>query len=482
MGSQSPALVWFRQDLRLSDNPALTSAADSGRPLVCVFVLDDENAGAWKAGGAARWWLHHSLISLGKDLKALGLRLVLRCGPADQIVPSLAAELDAAEVHWNRCYEPWQIARDTRIKSTLQDAGTEAVSHNASLLQEPWTVRTQGGAPFKVYTPFWKAIRERHVPAPLTLPAALSAATPPESDDLADWALLPSAPDWATGFPEYWSPGEAGASEKLERFLDEALKGYGDGRNRPDKVSTSRLSPHLHWGEIGPRQIWHRTLAHIEERGGGDKDAWKFLSEVGWREFSHHLLYHWPSLPERNWRAQFDDFPWQDDARSFEAWCRGETGYPIVDAGMRELWATGWMHNRVRMIVASFLIKDLLIPWQKGEAWFWDTLVDADLANNAASWQWVAGCGADAAPYFRIFNPVSQGEKFDPNGDYVRTWVPELAGLGKDVIHQPWSASEEELRAAGVVLGESYPRPVVDHKKARKLALSAFEAIKRKAA
>ncbi len=482
MGSAPPVLVWFRQDLRLTDNPAFRAAADSGRPIVCLFILEDEDAGAWAHGGASRWWLHQSLTSLQADLSKLGLNLVLRRGPAERVLAEVIEESGATAIQWNRCYEPWRIARDKTIKTALQDNGVEVTSHNAALLQEPWTVRTQGGHPFKVYSPFWKTLRQMPVPAPLPKPAEVKAAPALKSDDLATWALLPRNPDWARAFPAHWTPGEAGAVEKLERFLEDALKGYGNDRNRPDKPSTSRLSPHLHWGEIGPRQIWHRTLAHIEAHGGGDKDAWKFLSEVGWREFSYHLLYHWPNLPEQNWRSQFDDFPWKDDEALYEAWCRGRTGYPIVDAGMRELWATGWMHNRVRMITASFLIKDLLVPWQRGEAWFWDTLVDADLANNAASWQWVAGSGADAAPYFRIFNPVSQGEKFDPKGDYVRAWVPELAELPDEVLHQPWTASEDQLRAAGVTLGESYPHPIVDHKEARKLALDAFETIKRKAA
>jgi deoxyribodipyrimidine photo-lyase len=344
-------------------------------------------------------------------------------------------------------------------------------------LFEPWTVSTQGGQPFKVYTPFAKACRAApEPPLPLPAPARLPAvAAVPPGLALDDLALLPRKPDWAGGLRAAWRPGEAGAQQRLERFLASAIEGYKEDRNRPDLESTSRLSPHLRFGEISPRQLWHAA------RGREGRGADHFVSELLWREFSYHLLFHFPELPDRNWRASFDAFPWADDPAALEAWRRGRTGFPIVDAGMRELWQTGWMHNRVRMIVGSFLVKDLMLPWQRGKEWFWDTLVDADLANNAASWQWVAGCGADAAPYFRVFNPMLQGEKFDPAGDYVRRYVPELARMPAQFIHRPWEADDATLRAAGVELGRSYPRPLVDHGQARDRALAAFATLKQSA-
>ena len=484
MTAQKSALVWFRQDLRLADNPALARASETGLPVIAIFVLDDDAAGAWAHGGASRWWLEGSLSALRGALTEQGVVLILRQGSAEAIVPELASEIGAATVFWNRCYEPWRIARDTRIKTALRERGIAVDSGNSALLHEPWVLKTKSGDPFKVFTPFWKALQALESP-PRPLPAptqmqGLDASIP--SDDLKSWGLRPARPDWAKGLRDTWQPGEAAAREHLSCFLDEGLRSYASHRDFPGIPSTSRLSPHLHFGEIGPRQIWHATLHHLEANPDAQKSGWKFLSELAWREFSHHLLFHWPSLPETTWRENFRAFPWHDNEDGFLAWTRGATGYPIVDAGMRELYATGWMHNRVRMIVGSFLVKDLLVPWQQGEAWFWDTLVDADLANNAASWQWVAGCGADAAPYFRVFNPITQGEKFDPEGDYVRTWVPELAKLPNEFLHHPWDASEGTLRAAGVQLGVNYPKPIVDHGAARKRALAAFEEIKKGAA
>lgn len=479
--SDKPVLLWFRQDLRLADNPALHAAVASGRPVLPVYILDDETPGAWRLGGAARWWLHHSLAALARNLGTLGAPLVLRRGEARRVVTDLVRDTGAAAVYWNRCYEPQAIARDETIKAMLKQDGIEARSFNSALLHEPWTVENKAGEPFRVYSAFWRACLARDEPeAPLPAPKALVPATA-ESDHLEDWALLPTAPNWAKDFEAAWTPGEDGARDRLTGFLDEAVNRYKAQRDRPDIAATSRLSPHLHFGEIGPRQIWHATQAAIAAGGASETSALKFLSEVGWREFSHHLLYHNRTLPEAPLRPEFADFPWHENGAALAAWQRGRTGYPIVDAGMRELWATGWMHNRVRMIVASFLVKDLLIPWQEGEAWFWDTLVDADLANNAASWQWVAGCGADAAPYFRIFNPVLQGEKFDPDGAYVRRWIPELAQLPAAHIHKPWLAPDAVLAAAGVTLGESYPTPIVDHGTARDRALAAFSRIKKAA-
>lgn len=469
----APVLVWFRQDLRIADNPALAAAAASGRPVACVYLLDDDTPGNWRLGGAARWWLHYSLAALDAALRGLGVRLILRRGAAAAAIPALAAEIGAAGVFWNRCYEPYAVARDTALKSALQTAGRDVQSFNSALLFEPWDVRNGQGEAFKVYSPFWRAaLKKGPARALAPTPARLTpAAAEIKSDALADWALLPTKPDWAGGLRAAWEPGEAGAAARFDAFCTDPLKGYAADRNIPGRVTTSALSPHLHFGEISPLQLW----AGLEARGLSGKDVEKFVAELGWREFSHHLLFDFPTLPEKAWRPAFEKFPWADDPAGVEAWKRGRTGYPIVDAGMRELWTTGWMHNRVRMVVASFLIKHLMTDWRVGQDWFWDTLVDADLANNAASWQWVAGSGADAAPYFRIFNPVSQGETYDPDGAYVRRWIPEIARLPNALLHKPWEADASALRAAGVKLGETYPRPIVDHAAARARALAAFE-------
>ena len=476
--SLSPIIVWFRQDLRLADNPALAEAAASGRPVVPLFVLD-EGQDVRPLGGAARWWLNRSLTNLAASLAGLGSRLILRRGDAAEIVEALVSELGAEAVFWNRLYDSASVARDSALKARLAAGGVDGRSFNAALLNEPWTVKTGQGGGFKVFTPYWRAARERlgHVGM---APSPRAFAPPkawPLSHDLDAWRLHPSSPDWSAGFDE-WAPGEAGANARLEAFLDGVLDGYAEARDRPAAGAGSCLSPHLHWGEIGPRQVWNRAHAHVHltGRGGGDLD--KFLAELGWREFNHQLLFHHPDLPTANFRPAFDAFPWRRDEAALKAWQRGETGYPIVDAGMRELWATGFMHNRVRMIVASFLTKDLLIDWREGEAWFWDTLVDADLASNAANWQWVAGCGADAAPYFRIFNPVAQGERFDPRGDYVRRWIPELGKLPDAVIHQPWTASAGALGEGGVRLNARYPAPIVSHALARRRALEAYAAVR----
>ncbi len=467
-------LVWFRQDLRMADNPALAAAAARG-PVIPVYILDETSAPNGRPlGGAARWWLHHSVSRLSK---ALGGLVLLRGDPA-VLLPELAAKVGAKRVHWNRCYEPYAIARDTALKATLSDAGVAVESFNGSLLHEPWTIKTLEGGPYKVYSPFWRACLKMPLDAPLPIPKLTIKKTAGIGDKLADWGLLPTKPNWATGFAEEWTPGEDGAHARLETFLEKGLEGYAELRNRPDLPNVSRLSPHLHFGEISPRQIWAVTQHHAAAHAVVQRDADKFLSEVGWREFAHHLLYHFPTLPARNWKPTFDAYPWQTNAKQLAAWQRGQTGYPIVDAGMRELWATGYMHNRVRMVVASFLIKHLRIDWRQGEAWFWDTLVDADLANNAASWQWVAGSGADAAPYFRIFNPMEQGRKFDPDGIYIRRWCPELSKLPNDSLFAPFQALPVVLSAAGVILGKTYPRPIVDHAEARAAALAGYVAVK----
>ncbi|MBP6014280.1 MAG: deoxyribodipyrimidine photo-lyase [Alphaproteobacteria bacterium] len=465
----SPVIHWFRQDLRLADNLALHAAAGQGA-LIPVFILDDETPGKWKPGAASRWWLHKSLEALEASLAKRGSRLILRRGNAHKIIPALLRETGATAIHWNRQYEPWAIARDTALKETLKSQNVKAESFNAALLKEPWQVKTGADGPFKVFTPFWRAASAT-IDETAPLPAPKKFASPlewPRSDTLASWKLLPTKPNWARGFEPLWAPGEAGARKRLETFIDRALAHYAGGRDRPDQQNTSRLSPHLHFGEIGPRQVWHALqIARQDRKAGVNVD--KFLSEIGWREFSNHLLYHVPTLPEQNFRPAFDRFPWERNDRAFKAWTKGQTGYPIVDAGMRELWTTGTMHNRVRMVAASFLIKHLLIDWRRGADWFWDTLLDADLANNSASWQWVAGSGADAAPYFRIFNPVLQGEKFDPDGAYVRQWNPELTHCDPRLIHRPWEATN--------ATSLDYPPPIVDHGAARAKALAAFKTI-----
>ena len=478
---QAPLIVWFRQDLRLSDNPALSDAVARGVPLLPLFILDDDGPGAWRIAGAGRWWLHRSLDALAGQLAALGSRLILRRGPADAVLRDMVAETGAAGVVWNRLYEPWAVARDRTIKRELTAAELEAQSFKGAVLFEPWEILTKGKQPFRVFTPFWRACLAAATPpqAPLRRPPRWASPTQwPRSDSLASWGLLPKQPNWASGFEEAWRPGEAGARARLDAFLTGALAQYESGRDRPDQDGSSRLSPHLHWGEISPRQVWHRVQAAMAEGRVPGRAGEAFLRELGWREFSIQLLYHQPELPTQPLQAAFRQFPWQQDAAVLRAWQRGRTGYPIVDAGMRQLWAMGWMHNRVRMIVGSFLVKHLLQPWQVGEAWFWDTLVDADLANNSASWQWIAGCGADAAPYFRVFNPITQGEKFDPDGTYVRRWVPELARLPASVIHRPWEATPLERETAGVALGDTYPAPIVDHREGRERALAAWRTLR----
>ena len=478
------SLYWYRDDLRLTDNPALTAAIDHG-PALCLYIFD-EGGSRRPLGGASRWWLSRSLATLGKALAAKGGELVLMRGDPAAIIPRLVEAAGVDLVTWNRRYDAESIALDSRLKAKLGEAGTKVETFNAALLNEPWQVKTKTGDPVKVFTPYWRAARERGdppapIPAPSRIePLRLQAALAGEALSLADLALEPSKPDWAGGLREAWTPGEEAAAETLGEFLTGPLDGYGEGRNRPDYVSTSRLSPHLRFGEIGPRQIWHATRSAIEsgEARAGSSDAEKFLSEIGWREFSYHLLFYNPELATQNYNRRFDAFPWRQDDAALAAWQRGLTGYPIVDAGLRELWATGWMHNRVRMITASFLIKHLLIDWRQGEEWFWDTLVDADPANNAASWQWVAGSGADAAPYYRIFNPVTQGLKFDPKGGYVRRWIPEIAGLDDALIHEPWTADAAALGRAGIVMGETYPRPIVDLDFGRRRALDALALTK----
>ena len=475
-------LLWFRRDLRLADNPALNAAVTVGRPVIPIYIYDDTEAGEWAPGGASRWWLHASLAALSSEIEARDNRLILKAGTAEAVINELLSETGATSVYWNRHYEPWATRRDEKIKSALKGRGIEVRSFNAGLLREPWEISSQKGEPYRVFTPFWKALRasgepDQLKPVPQMIPAPNDFA---KSADLNLWGLLPTKPDWASGLRDAWTPGENAAQLRLHDFTASAVFDYQDKRNLPGVSGTSRLSPHLHFGEIGPRQIWHAVIDRALAQTGSTmpRGVETYLSEIAWREFSYHLLFHFPKLPVKPLRVEFSKFPWTNDTNALSAWQRGATGYPIVDAGMRELWATGWMHNRVRMIVASFLIKDLLIDWQTGQHWFWDTLVDADLASNAASWQWVAGCGADAAPYFRVFNPTIQGTKFDPDGSYVRRWVPEISRLPDGLIHEPCTAKPIELAEAGIKLGADYPEPIVNHAMARNRALEKYKLLK----
>lgn len=472
------SIVWFRHDLRISDNPALQSAIEQGGPVLPVFIYAPEEELPWQPGAASKWWLHHSLTALEADLRCIGLRLVLRSGNSLETLLTLAKQTNARSVFWNRRYEPVVRERDTRIKDHLRNAGLQAESYNAALLHEPWTVQNKSGKPFQVFTPFWRHCLAKAEPeSPISSPRQVNAPSSwPDSFPLEALQLLPVSPDWAGGLRATWKPGATGARQQLHRFIQEAYHAYPEGRNRPGLTGTSRLSPHLHFGEISPRQVWHALKSALAQEPGWTKS--QFVAELGWREFSHHLLYHFPHTTTQPLRAEFSRFRWRQNQDFLRAWQKGLTGYPLVDAGMRELWTTGWMHNRVRMIVGSFLVKDLLISWQEGARWFWDTLVDADLAQNTLGWQWIAGCGADAAPFFRIFNPTAQGEKFDPQGDYVRKWVPELAAMPDDWIHKPHAAPAEVLRRAGVLSGKTYPEPVLSHAIAREVALEAFAKIK----
>lgn len=458
------SIIWFRHDLRLRDNPALRAAVNASATVVPVFIWSPEEEAPWEPGAASRWWLHHSLRSLQRELRRRGAELLICRGPAAEALLRLAKATGAATVFLNRRYEPAVRARDERVEARLQARGIECHVFNGALLHEPEAIQNRSGRPFQVFTPFWKCCLEQcAIGPPLPAPARISIPQRlPKSVPLESLGLEPKM-DWAAGLRAEWQPGEDGALARLRRFLKRSAD-YPTRRDRPDLAGTSRLSPHLHFGEISPRQVWHSL-----QRQAGDQAA--FRRELGWREFGHHLLFHFPRTAQEPLRGEFSRFPWRRDARLLAAWKKGRTGYPMVDAGMRQLWATGWMHNRVRMITASFLVKDLLIDWKEGARWFWDTLVDADVAQNTLGWQWSAGCGADAAPFFRIFNPVAQGEKFDPTGDYVRKWCPELAKVPVKWTHQPWKAH-----------GHDYPPPVVKHRIAREVALEAFRHLKSRVA
>ncbi|MDD9909975.1 MAG: deoxyribodipyrimidine photo-lyase [Ahrensia sp.] len=474
----SPIIMWFRQDLRLADNPALLHAANSGKPVICLYVHDEISPDIRPMGAAQEWWLHHSLVSHRKQLGKIGGDLILRSGAAGDVISEVVDTTSADAIVWNRRYGEGEQAVDSAVKKSFAKRGYEAKSFAALLMHEPKLLRTGGGDPYKVYTPFWKKFEQDVFPRkPVPAPEQLNTFDGNiGSDSLEDWGFLPTTPDWATGIAESWTPGEAAARKAADDFLRDDLADYDTIRDQPGPDRTSRLSPHLRFGEISPYQLFHDAWDGRRNAPKSARLTW--VKELVWREFSYHLLQEWPDLHKSNFKPKFDEFPWQEDKQALRAWQRGQTGYPIVDAGMRQLWQTGWMHNRVRMIVASFLIKHLLIDWRDGEAWFWDTLVDGDPASNPAQWQWVAGSGADASPFFRIFNPIMQSEKFDQHGAYIKRYVPELKDLPNDHLPAPWDAPEHVLIKAGVVLGETYPKPIVDHKWARERALEALDATK----
>ena len=474
-----PIVVWLRDDLRLDDNPALALAAETDRPIIPLVVLDEESEGVRALGGAHKWWLHHSLETFARSLRGKGSELTLRRGKAKDHVLDVVETTGATALFFNRRYDQASRAVDDAVVEALgEDVTVERFT--ANILHDPEKVQTKTGGYYKVYTPFWKNVSEIEPRDPIDPPNGLKQPTRfPKSDKLDDWGLLPSRPDWSGGMADFWEIGEKAAQERFEAFCDEHLQDYDKGRERPFDDATSRMSAHLRWGEISPYRLWHTARAFADRRKTiADKPLRTFHQELVWRDFNYHLLHHFGALATKSFNGRFDDFPWRSSASDLKAWQKGLTGYPIVDAGMRQLWETGWMHNRVRMIVGSFLTKDLLIDWREGEAWFWDTLVDGDIASNTAQWQWIGGAGADAQPFFRIFNPITQSEKFDPDGSYIRHFVPELKDLPKKAIHAPWDADASILKKAGVELGKTYPRPIVDHSEGRKRALAAYDEVK----
>jgi deoxyribodipyrimidine photo-lyase len=486
MSASVPTLLWFRQDLRLADNAALAAAIECGAPIVPVFIWAPAEAGTWAPGAASKWWLHQALTSLRElwrvktqlvtDAPVEHGPLIIRKGESLAVLRDLIRETGAGRVYWNRRYHPSLRELDVEIKRHLRADGVAVESFNSSLLNEPQTVATGTGKAYQVYTPYWKKVKDSPLP-PTIEPdfKALRVFDPyPDSVALEKLDLLPKF-GWDRGGYAHWTVSESGAMQRLHQFLDGFVDAYASDRDRPDRDGTSCLSPYLHWGQIGPRQIM-AAIAEKQALGGVGVEV--FVKEVYWREFAYHVLYHFPYTPDAPLREEYADFPWKHDPASLKAWQRGRTGYPIVDAGMRQLWQTGWMHNRVRMIVSSLLVKHLLHDWQEGARWFWDTLVDADLASNTLGWQWSGGCGADAAPYFRVFNPILQGQKFDPEGDYVRRYVPELRNMPAKYIHTPWATPARVLRAAGVEIGVDYPALIIDHKAGRERALAALAQFK----
>ena len=477
------SIIWFRQDLRIADNPAFKASIDGSKQVIAVYIHDEKSSDVRKHGAASKWFLHHSLKALEKQLEQkYKIKLIYREGKSLNILEEIISETNAEKVFWNRLYEPYFINRDTEIKESLTKDNIEVESFNGSLLVEPWQPKTGSGNYFKVYTPFYKKCIKEHPPREsLRAPehSDKSYENNIKSDSLNSWKFLPKKPNWAKNFEEEWKISEADAHDMIYSFLAGSVENYSEERNNPALKGTSLLSSYLRFGIISPNQVYYAAEAYKEKEPQKASGIDKFISEIYWREFSYNLLYNFSEIADKNFRPEFDNFPWDKNDSALQAWQKGETGYPIVDAGMRQLWQTGWMHNRVRMVVASFLTKHLLIHWKQGEEWFWDTLIDADAANNTASWQWVAGCGADAAPYFRIFNPITQGEKFDPKGDYIRKYVPEIAKLPNKYLNKPWELSEKELEACEVKLGKTYPKPIVEHSNARERALKSYEKIKK---
>jgi deoxyribodipyrimidine photo-lyase len=478
MGDSMPkrkrAVVWFRKDLRLEDHPALSAALADGLEIIPIFIWDSKASDIWRPGEASRWWLHQSLLHLRQSIDRLGGSILFLIGNPQEILSRVCRDYGASALFYGRCYEPSSLQLESSIERIFSASGIRCQSFNSNLLHEPWEVSNQSGKPYQVFTPYWRSARASVFTPPLAYsPSSLSFARP-SSTSLESLNLLPENP-WHNKLTPLWDVSKSGAKVLMNRLHSDIAPTYHSRRDFPADDGTSRLAPYLAWGNISPRQICSAVLGLDSQNLQSVEN--KFLAQIGWREFSYHLLHYFPHIPDAPLREKYSRFPWRDDHASLNAWQQGKTGYPFVDAGMRQLWATGWMHNRVRMVVASFLVKHLLLPWRAGARWFWDTLVDADLANNTQGWQWTAGCGADAAPYFRIFNPIRQGDKFDAKGDYIRKWVPELKLLPNSAIHCPWTAPETVLQAAGVQLGINYPKPIVNHFEARTRALKALEAI-----
>lgn len=474
------SIVWFRQDLRLQDNPALAAAIKRGKPVLPVFIWAPAEEGAWSPGAASQWWLHHALQDLQALLRREGSRLLIEdagTGSSLDTLLFLARQSGADHVYWNRRYEPAAIARDEQVSKQLSREGIRTESSNSAMLLEPPDIKNKSGRPFRVFTPLWNHYRTRTIPAPVCvdLEALQTPKTWPQRNPLDAHTFLPST-RWDGGLAaRFGNPTRTRLLTRFDEFIPTRAAAYLTNRDDPAKDGTTLLSPALHWGQIGPREAWKR----LDQSNPAVESG--LMRQLIWREFSHHLLVHFPQTTHRPLRNEFLQFPWREDPEHLRLWQQGETGYPIVDAGMRQLWQTGWMHNRVRMIVGSLLVKHLLGHWLEGARWFWDTLVDADLANNTFGWQWIAGCGADAAPYFRIFNPILQGERFDPDGTYVKTFLPELDKVPTKFIHRPWALGDLDLASCGVKLGQNYPRPVIEHTFGRARALEAFQANKARA-
>ena len=478
-GPKEPiALVWFRRDLRVNDNSALHSALETGLPVMALYIHDQQ--GVREIGGASAWWLHHSLHALECELGKLGSTLHIANGSTEDVLKELSTVHKIAEIYMSRSYDSDAALLEQQVHDTFASQQISVRRFAGALLFEPELIHRDNGQPYKVFTPFYKRCMSHLSPGRATATAQDGlwfSSDNPLFVSLDSLGLLPLTPDWSAGIAREWTPGEQGAQERLEEFIERGLINYKLGRDIPAEDGTSMLSPHLHYGEISPRAVWHRIEQAVDDLPHRKEGATAFLRELVWRDFAHYLLHNWPEMVDQRFRPEFNAFPWLENKAQLRAWQRGQTGYPLVDAGMRQLWQTGWMHNRVRMVVASFLVKHLLQHWQHGERWFWDTLVDADQANNTASWQWAAGSGADAAPYFRIFNPTLQSTRFDPQGDYIRCYVPELSALPAKYIHEPHKAPDDVLSEAGVALGETYPHPIVDHKAARERAMAAFRGL-----